>query len=482
MNDKANDVFICHASEDKKQIVYPILEAFKKNEISYWIDNEQIEWGDSIPKKINYALLNYRFFLVVLSPAFIKKAYPNNELMVAINKCLCNDKQEILVLLVGTEEEKQHIRSQYPPLSDKLFHPWDGKISLIVDKINTKLLNDNQSSNTSDDKLPPEIQPTSKIVYAYFTLAILWVILYLFAYLASDDKNKYTLYVNAIFQPGIDLISFIYCCNLFYIKYQNRTPLILPLSLLMSTMGSLLFISFYHIYNVIYDTQYPTWSIGFWILYIVFLSVFWIYRLRNIIKYEFNYIINISIIVGIGILLVLYPQYHDLLEFKTTDQFRKATYAISGVFETIAIIVLVCTCFVLREERWLSWLCIAQGLLISLDTVFCNVEYNNQLETFKYEPWEALWTIFQFIACGIILYKGSLLFEISSDLSFVEIDNQKLIGCIAIGAFILWIAGTFVLDNVPFFRSESRGPAIWFILTVFNLYCIKAVPLLARSN
>jgi hypothetical protein len=39
------DVFICHSSKDKP-IITTLIEDLKKENITYWIDAEQIEFGD----------------------------------------------------------------------------------------------------------------------------------------------------------------------------------------------------------------------------------------------------------------------------------------------------------------------------------------------------------------------------------------------------------------------------------------------------
>ena len=51
MNKEQRDIFICHASEDKGDIVKPIIEAFEQSGITYWYDEAEIKWGDSITQK-----------------------------------------------------------------------------------------------------------------------------------------------------------------------------------------------------------------------------------------------------------------------------------------------------------------------------------------------------------------------------------------------------------------------------------------------
>jgi hypothetical protein len=60
------DVFISYSSEDK-DIVLCIIEDLKKMRISYWVDHEQIMFGDFITEKIEDGLQRSRFVLVCLS-------------------------------------------------------------------------------------------------------------------------------------------------------------------------------------------------------------------------------------------------------------------------------------------------------------------------------------------------------------------------------------------------------------------------------
>ena len=53
MNLDQKDIFICHASEDKQSVVRPLVKAFDEADISYWYDQAEIIWGDSITEKVN---------------------------------------------------------------------------------------------------------------------------------------------------------------------------------------------------------------------------------------------------------------------------------------------------------------------------------------------------------------------------------------------------------------------------------------------
>ncbi len=83
--DAMREIFICHAGEDKSDIVKPICEALIKSRISVWLDEAEIKWGDSITQKVNDGLRRSRFVIVVLSPSFLKKNWPQRELNSVLN-------------------------------------------------------------------------------------------------------------------------------------------------------------------------------------------------------------------------------------------------------------------------------------------------------------------------------------------------------------------------------------------------------------
>lgn len=66
------DLFISHATEDKKDFVRPLVESLKKNNIEVWYDEISLNVGDSLRESIDKGLSKSRFGLVVLSPSFFR--------------------------------------------------------------------------------------------------------------------------------------------------------------------------------------------------------------------------------------------------------------------------------------------------------------------------------------------------------------------------------------------------------------------------
>jgi hypothetical protein len=66
------DVFICHASEDKKY-VEPLVQALEQVGIHVWFDGITLEWGDDLRPAIDRGIIACRYGIVVFSKAFLRR-------------------------------------------------------------------------------------------------------------------------------------------------------------------------------------------------------------------------------------------------------------------------------------------------------------------------------------------------------------------------------------------------------------------------
>jgi hypothetical protein len=98
MSMPTRDIFVCHASEDKQDVVRPLVEAFTGARISCWHDEAEIQWGDSITQKVNEALATSQFVVVVFSPAFVRKNWPQRELNAVLNQETSSGEVKVLPL------------------------------------------------------------------------------------------------------------------------------------------------------------------------------------------------------------------------------------------------------------------------------------------------------------------------------------------------------------------------------------------------
>jgi hypothetical protein len=74
------DVFICHASEDKEEFVQPLAISLISCGLKVWYDEFTLTVGDSLRGSIDKGLANSRYGIVVISPSFFSKDWPQKEL------------------------------------------------------------------------------------------------------------------------------------------------------------------------------------------------------------------------------------------------------------------------------------------------------------------------------------------------------------------------------------------------------------------
>ena len=142
MNPEFRDVFLCHASEDKKTIVRPLRDALADAGITSWLDEAEIHWGDSLVDRIQQGLRDSRFVIVVLSTAFLAKPWPRRELAAALSQEASTGMIRVLPLLAGSERERQEILANLPLLNDKLHVVWEGNPNNVIDAMKRRLSKD----------------------------------------------------------------------------------------------------------------------------------------------------------------------------------------------------------------------------------------------------------------------------------------------------------------------------------------------------
>jgi hypothetical protein len=74
------DVFIAHASEDKDAVARPLAAELRRQGFRVWYDEYSLRVGDSLNEKINDGLAVATFGVIIISPNFIEKEWPQREL------------------------------------------------------------------------------------------------------------------------------------------------------------------------------------------------------------------------------------------------------------------------------------------------------------------------------------------------------------------------------------------------------------------
>lgn len=134
------DVFISHASEDKKVFVEPLANALRKAGIIVWYDRFELKLGDSLREKIDYGLSNSRYGVVILSKSFFSKGWPRTELDSLVTRQ--NSEGKKVILPIWHEVTGEDVRKFSPILASKYAAKSTDTLESIVDQIE-KVLNEN---------------------------------------------------------------------------------------------------------------------------------------------------------------------------------------------------------------------------------------------------------------------------------------------------------------------------------------------------
>ena len=111
------DVFLCHAGEDKDEVARPLAEALVARGYDVWFDEYELAIGDSLRRSIDQGLARSRFGLVVLSPSFFNKGWPQRELDGLTARETGDD---LVILPIWHQVDEEEVRWFSPPLADRL--------------------------------------------------------------------------------------------------------------------------------------------------------------------------------------------------------------------------------------------------------------------------------------------------------------------------------------------------------------------------
>jgi hypothetical protein len=82
------DVFISHASEDLNSVAAPLKAALEREQMKVWLDQSELQLGQSVTGKIADGIRDSRFVVAVLSRDFLRKQWPKRELEASLDKVL----------------------------------------------------------------------------------------------------------------------------------------------------------------------------------------------------------------------------------------------------------------------------------------------------------------------------------------------------------------------------------------------------------
>jgi hypothetical protein len=115
---KPYDVFICHAHDDKDEVVRPLAHALRDQNLAVWYDEFELGIGANLRRKIDDGLVRSRFGVVVLSPAFFGKGWKQYELDGLVTKEVAGGAQ--IILPVWHNISQADVMGYSPSLAGKL--------------------------------------------------------------------------------------------------------------------------------------------------------------------------------------------------------------------------------------------------------------------------------------------------------------------------------------------------------------------------
>lgn len=162
------DVFISHASEDKDEIARPLADALVNAGFRVWFDDFALKLGDSLSGSINHGLAQARYGIVILSPAFFAKEWPQRELNGLNSREISGGK---VILPVWHQVDRADVARFSPILADKLGVSTERGLAVVVHDV-LQVLKDQPA--LSQPKPPKSrITKRTKVLVAFCGLGIL---------------------------------------------------------------------------------------------------------------------------------------------------------------------------------------------------------------------------------------------------------------------------------------------------------------------
>lgn len=119
MHAKEYDVFISHATADKKPYVDKLVKEIKSIGLVTFYDVDSIEWGDNIKDKIDEGLKHCRRAIVVVSDSYFDRKWTEYELNELMKR---QDKEgHKLIMPILYRVTKNDLVAHYPFMKDIKF-------------------------------------------------------------------------------------------------------------------------------------------------------------------------------------------------------------------------------------------------------------------------------------------------------------------------------------------------------------------------
>ncbi len=154
------DAFISHAGEDKADVARPLADALVSLGWSVWLDELRLIVGDSLSRQIDAALARSRFGVVILSPSFFAKEWPQRELAGLAARELASGTK--VILPVWHDVDHAYIAERSPTLADRLGARTDAGIERVAEELSVALGESSPAGLADPIKAPLDVAEDAK--------------------------------------------------------------------------------------------------------------------------------------------------------------------------------------------------------------------------------------------------------------------------------------------------------------------------------
>lgn len=126
------DVFISYASEDKEEFVRPLAECLRNQDLKVWYDEFILKVGDSLNRSIDAGLARSKFGIVVVSPSFLAKEWPQRELDGLVTREVDGTR---VILPIWHNLQYEQLRTRSPLLADRIAVKSSDGLDRVVDRL-----------------------------------------------------------------------------------------------------------------------------------------------------------------------------------------------------------------------------------------------------------------------------------------------------------------------------------------------------------
>ncbi len=125
-------VFLNHVSDDKDNIVRPFARALEAVSISFWLDEAEMRWGDSLTKSINMGLAISDYLVCFISENFLERGWPQGELAAALCAQMSDGIKRVLPIFIADETK---VVNAFPLLRDIVHKKWSAGIPALIQEL-----------------------------------------------------------------------------------------------------------------------------------------------------------------------------------------------------------------------------------------------------------------------------------------------------------------------------------------------------------